>query len=303
MSLSIIHHAVCPVCHSRQIGEVLVCKDFTVSHQSFSIWECQSCSVRFTQQAPAKESIGPYYASDNYISHSDTSKGLISKLYKIARQYTLAQKVKNIRNLSGMAAAALLDVGCGTGAFAHAMQAAGWQVEALEPDAGARTKAFELYQLQARGIEHLYELPSAAYDVITLWHVLEHVHDLHPFFEQFARLLKPNGVLVIAVPNYTSKDAATYQSFWAAYDVPRHLYHFSPQSMGVLAQKHAFGVDKVQPMWLDAFYIALLSEQYQHGKQRIWQACLAGWRSVMAARKKPGTCSSQVYVLKKWAGK
>lgn len=277
----------------------MVCKDFTVSHQSFSILECPACTTRFTQHVPAQESIGPYYQSESYISHSDTSKGIISKLYKLARRFTLWQKVKNVQRISGKKQGMLLDIGSGTGAFLHAMQNAGWQVTGLEPDSGARSLAFQLHGLQVKDSEQLYSLPTGLYDVITLWHVLEHIHDLHGYLEQIGRLLKPNGVVVIAVPNYTSKDANHYQAFWAAYDVPRHLYHFTPVSMAYLGGAHGLKVQTIQPMWLDAFYIALLSEQYQHGRQRLVPAFIQGLKSVFHAFTHPGTCSSQVYVLKK----
>jgi 2-polyprenyl-3-methyl-5-hydroxy-6-metoxy-1,4-benzoquinol methylase len=299
MSLSIIHYTACPVCENKNLRDVMVCKDFTVSHQSFSILECATCSTRFTQHVPAQESIGPYYQSEAYISHSDTSKGLISKLYKLARRYTLQKKAKNVKRVSGLENGKLLDIGCGTGAFLHAMQTAGWQVTGLEPDSGARSLAFQLHGLQVQDSQQLYSLPSGEYDVITLWHVLEHIHDLHEYMQQIVRLLKPNGTVIIAVPNYTCKDAQHYQGFWAAYDVPRHLYHFTPKSMAHLAGTHSLKVQAIQPMWLDAFYIALLSEQYQHGRQRLVPAFMQGLKSVIHAYTHPGTCSSQVYVLKK----
>jgi 2-polyprenyl-3-methyl-5-hydroxy-6-metoxy-1,4-benzoquinol methylase len=298
MSLSIIHYTACPVCEGRNVREVMVCKDFTVSQEKFSIMECGTCSTRFTQHVPAQESIGPYYQSDTYISHSDTSKGLISKLYKLARRYTLQNKVKNVKRVSGLDKGTLLDIGCGTGAFLHAVQTAGWQVTGLEPDSGARSLAYQLHGLQVKDNEHLNSLPAGEYDVITLWHVLEHIHDLHGYLEQIVRLLKPKGTVIIAVPNYTSKDATHYNDHWAAYDVPRHLYHFTPKSMAHLAGIHQLKVVAIQPMWLDAFYIALLSEQYQHGNQRLIPAFVQGLKSVTHAYTHPGNCSSQVYVLK-----
>jgi 2-polyprenyl-3-methyl-5-hydroxy-6-metoxy-1,4-benzoquinol methylase len=298
MSISVIHYLHCPVCNSRQIEEALSCKDYTVSQQQFALWECKNCTARFTQQVPDADSIGPFYQSDNYISHSDTDQGLVSKLYKMARRFTLSKKVKSVQQASGISTGNLLDVGCGTGAFLHAIKQAGWQVTGLEPDSGARTVAKKLYQLETQDASQLYHLAAASFDVITLWHVLEHIHDLQGYFEQFNRLLKPGGALIIAVPNYLSTDAKKYAAYWAAYDVPRHLYHFTPRSIETLAGLHSFEVKEVQPMWLDAFYIALLSEQYEHGKQRLFSAFFAGLKSVLHAYNHPGTCSSQVYVLK-----
>ncbi|HSC52177.1 MAG TPA: class I SAM-dependent methyltransferase [Phnomibacter sp.] len=298
MSISVIHYLQCPVCNSSQIGPALQCKDYTVSKENFEVWECKNCMARFTQQVPDAESIGPYYASENYISHSDTSKGLISKLYKTARKYTLAKKVKGVAAASGLTNGNLLDVGCGTGAFLDAAKRAGWKVTGLEPDALARRNAQKLYGIEPLEASQLYQLPAASFDVITLWHVLEHIHDLQGYFEQFNRLLKPGGTLIIAVPNYLSKDAANYGEYWAAYDVPRHLYHFTPKSIEIIAANNGLAVHEVQPMWLDAFYIALLSEQYQHGSQRLVPAFFSGLNSVWNAARHKGTCSSQVYVLR-----
>lgn len=301
MSVSVVEYTSCPVCGGSRIAHVMSCKDYTVSGEQFSIAGCADCSVRFTQSVPDAAHIGPYYQSDNYISHSDTDKGLVSKLYKLARTYTLAKKRKDVQRATQRSTGQLLDVGCGTGAFLHAMQQAGWQVTGLEPDATARANAQRLYNLQPQDPAALYHMPAQQFDAITMWHVLEHIHDLHGYFRAFQHCLKADGTLMIAVPNYLSKDAQQYGRHWAAYDVPRHLYHFTPASIEVLARQHGFVVKKVQPMWLDAFYIAMLSEQYQHGKGNLPAAFLSGLRSVWHAYLHPGTCSSQVYWLQKQA--
>lgn len=297
MPHSLIHHLQCPVCGSRHIAPALQATDYTVSRQVFAIWECADCTARFTQDVPDADSIGPFYAADSYISHTDTDTGLINKLYKLARRYTLRLKTRQIQRLSGRSAGHLLDVGAGTGAFAHAMQQAGWQVTGLEPDAGARSVAYKNYHLQLQSPDQLFQLPAHSFHVISLWHVLEHVHTLHDYFDQFQRLLAPGGVVLIAVPNYQSTDAAHYQQHWAAYDVPRHLYHFSPRSLSALAGLHDFAVVQRLPMWLDAFYIALLSEQYRHGRQRLIAAGWQGLRSVLGAVRSADAASSLLYVL------
>lgn len=224
-----IEYELCPNCGNKNIFLVLSAKDYTVSGEQFEIWECRNCTQRFTQNIPGSQEIGKYYQSENYISHSDTSKGLINNLYHKVRKRTLLQKRKLIENTTGKKAGSILDVGCGTGAFLHGMKNAKWNITGLEPDETARAKALELYGLHLEKTDEFYRLPAQTFDAITMWHVLEHVHELHSYIEQLKKLLKPGGKLVIAVPNYTSYDAGVYKEFWAAYDVPRHLYHFSPK--------------------------------------------------------------------------
>ncbi|HEY9362172.1 MAG TPA: class I SAM-dependent methyltransferase, partial [Chitinophagaceae bacterium] len=232
-----IHYNLCPVCGSTHLTKVLTVKDYTVSKEDFQLWECATCSLRFTQDVPDEASIIPYYKSEEYISHTNTDKGLINTLYKAVRKLTLTQKRKLINRVTGLKKGVLLDVGSGTGAFAGEMQKHGWVVTGLEPDEGARKIAQKDFGINLEPADSFYQLPPASFDAITLWHVLEHVHDLHRYIAQLKILLKPAGKLLIAVPNYTSLDADIYKEFWAAYDVPRHLYHFSPAAMRKLAEK------------------------------------------------------------------
>ncbi len=295
-----IKHSICPSCGKPGIAPALTCKDFTVSSENFEVWECSSCSLRFTQNAPTEEAIGPYYQSDAYISHTDSEEGIVNKLYKIARNYTLAWKTGLLKKhlaTSGLEKK-LLDIGAGTGAFLHAAIKDGWNGVGLEPDAGARKLCLEKYRLTLDEPGKLFELPSASFDAISMWHVLEHVHQLHAYLDEIKRLLHPGGTGFIALPNYTSWDAMHYGRFWAAYDVPRHLYHFSPQALSTLASQHGMEVVHTKPMWLDAFYISMLSEQYQTGKNKLPSAVLKGLRSDWVSLKNPNKCSSLVYVLK-----
>lgn len=294
-----IHRTHCPACASSHIGQVLSAEDYTVSHESFQIWECSECLLRFTQMVPAPELIGKYYQSDDYISHTDTNKGIVNKLYHAVRRITLRRKCRLVQQQTGMPTGKLLDIGAGTGAFVHAMQGAGWQVTGLEPDAGTRLRAAELHKVNLLDTSALFDLPEAQFNAITLWHVLEHVHDLHPYLDQMAKLLTANGVLLIAVPNYTSLDGHIYQQYWAAYDVPRHLYHFSPASIAGLMGMHGLRVREMRPMWFDSFYISMLSEQYKSGKSRLLSAVWNGLRSNLAAAGKPGKCSSVIYIIQK----
>jgi 2-polyprenyl-3-methyl-5-hydroxy-6-metoxy-1,4-benzoquinol methylase len=296
---SFIIYTQCPVCHSTNINEVLSAEDYTVSRETFVVWHCNDCTCRFTQNVPAVGDIGAYYQSAAYVSHSDTKKGVINRLYHTVRNYTLQKKKLLIEKLSGKKKGLLLDVGAGTGAFAAIMQEAGWSVSGLEPDVTARENALKNHQLQLQTLDTLFSFGDKQFDVITLWHVLEHVHELHKYIETFYRILKDDAILIIAVPNYTSYDAQLYEQFWAAYDVPRHLYHFSPAAIKQLMQQHNFKVTQCKPMWFDSFYVAMLSEQYKTGHNNFIRAVWNGFASNTKAMSDAEKCSSVIYVIKK----
>jgi len=295
-----IHYTTCPACGSDRLlaaGEV---QDFSVSRQLFPLLACKECTLRFTQHAPVAEAAAPFYQFEQYISHTNTSKGLISKVYQWVRKFTLRQKRKLVEKNSGIKAGHLLDLGCGTGAFAATMQRAGWQVTALEPDAGARKVALEQFGVQAADSAEFYTLPAAQFDVITLWHVLEHMHDLKKVLKQLHTLLKPQGMLFIAVPNFTSYDATVFGEHWAAYDVPRHLYHFSPQAMRSLLSSHQLVLTDTFPMWFDSFYVSLLSTAYRSGRTQAGKAMLTGLLSNVKALADKEKCSSLIYCCRQW---
>lgn len=294
-----IQYTQCPACRSGDIVHVLQVKDRTVSGEDFPVMQCKSCSLRFTQNIPDAGSILPFYKNENYISHTDKTKGLIGSLYKIVRKKTLVKKRKLIEKSTGLQKGSLLDVGCGTGAFVNEMQKMGWNVIGLEPDADAREMAGKLYNLKLKDQKELFQLPGSSFDAITLWHVLEHVHDLSGTIQQLKLLLKEKGKLFIAVPNYTSFDAGVYKEYWAAYDVPRHLYHFSPRAMQRLMELNSLKIVHYKPMWYDSFYISLLSSKYKNGKSR-WMASLwNGLRSNFHAWRSAQKCSSIIYVVSK----
>ena len=198
--MNIVYEA-CPVCKDPNINFAFSARDHTVSHQSFEIWRCVNCSLQFTQNIPSKDEIGSYYQSENYISHSDTRKGLINQLYHKVRKSTVVTKRKLIEKITGSDHGNILDIGAGTGGFLDTMQKAGWQVTGLEPDPTAQSGALQLYGLSLQPSSHLFQLPAESFNAITMWHVLEHVHDLHSYLNQLKKLLKPNGFIFIAVPN------------------------------------------------------------------------------------------------------
>ncbi|MDB5209484.1 MAG: class SAM-dependent methyltransferase [Sediminibacterium sp.] len=295
----LISYGLCPCCASTAIYPALSAKDHTVSGEIFEIWHCDDCTIRFTQRVPKASAIGPYYQSVSYVSHSDTQKGLINRLYHMVRNRTLNSKRKLVQEVTRKETGNLLDVGAGTGAFANTMQQAGWTVTALEPDDIARENASNKYGLQLQSPENLFRLDASQFDAITMWHVLEHVHDLHAYLTQFEVILKPGGRLIIAVPNYTSYDAKAYKEFWAAYDVPRHLYHFSPKSMELLGNRKGFTLIDTKPMWFDSFYVSMLSEQYKNGSGNLIGAMWNGMISNVKALGEKKKCSSVIYIFSK----
>ena len=293
-----IHHSACPLCGSSQISSSLKAKDYTVSGEVFEIWECGDCAARFTQDIPAAGAIGKYYQATSYISHTNTREGIVNKIYHQVRKITLNTKKNLVQKVTSLKTGRLLDVGAGTGLFAKTMQDAGWQVKGLEPDEGARYIAAKA-NIQLENTSALFEIPAQTFDAITMWHVLEHVHELHRYLDHCHQLLDANGKLIIAVPNYTSADAQHYGSDWAAYDVPRHLYHFSPNAMQLLVERHRFKIEKISPQWFDSFYVSLLSEQYKTGKTKLFKGAWEGLMSNLSALGNRKRCSSLVYVAGK----
>ncbi len=297
--MPVIHYSHCPICQSNDWQHVFNVKDYTVSEKEFEIVQCNSCTFRFTQDAPTLEDIGEYYKSEDYISHTNTSKGLINQLYQKVRVRTMKQKAGIVQKYSGLRTGNLLDIGCGTGTFLHTMQRQGWNVSGLEPDSDAREVARIEYGIHANPSHLLFSLDPGGFNAITLWHVLEHVHSLHEYIDQLKILLAKEGVLFIAVPNYTTKDAKVYEKYWAGYDVPRHLYHFSPQSMQLLMKNHGLKITNMLPMWFDSFYVDMLSSKYKTGKINYLSAALHGLASNINAMGNVEACCSVIYVIKK----
>lgn len=285
----------CPFCGSYHTKTIFDCKDYTVTGEHFSIASCKDCSGLFTLNVPSVQEIGRYYQSDAYISHTDSHEGIFNRIYQIIRNHTIRQKRKFVIRKASHATGTVLDYGCGTGHFLASMKKAGWQIRGMEPDPQASKKAEKVTGEFIHSPEEITTLPSSTFDVITMWHVLEHIHDLHETLEAFKRLLKPDGVMIVAVPNHRSFDAQFYQQNWAAYDVPRHLYHFNPESIAKLMSSHGFKLNDIHPMWFDAFYVSLLSEKYKSGRMGFIKPLTIGLLSNLKALFRKGTCSSQIY--------
>ena len=290
----------CPICNHPNTVKAIESQDFSLTQEYFSIYHCVPCNFRFTSPVPIQTEIGKYYNFVEYISHTDVKEGWMNRLYHAVRIKTLAKKTKWVQSLFTGHKGTLLDIGAGTGAFVHAMQEKGWKVNGLEPDAATRSKAFDNYKIKLQSTETIFELPENEYEVISMWHVLEHVHTLKPYLHQCYKSLKQNGRLIIAVPNFTSFDAKYYKKYWAAYDLPRHLYHFSPKSMSILLDEIGFEIVSTKPMWYDSFYVSLLSEKYkQSGKIGLLLAFFIGGISNLFALSDASKASSVIYEVKK----
>lgn len=285
----------CPVCRSDKLGQIFAAVDHLVSGEAFDILECDNCHVRLTSPVPDGAEILPYYDSDEYVSHSETTRGILNKLYAVVRGVMLVRKRKLIQSLRAGRSGKLLEIGCGAGAFLNEMHRAGWEVLGIEPHRQAREAIASKYDLTARSPEEWFTQPESSYDVIVLWHVLEHLPNLDAYLHRIKTCLHADGVLIVALPNYHSFDAEYYQSRWAAYDVPRHLYHFTYESMAALLERYGFAIAAIKRLPFDPFYIALLSEKYQEGMlaRGLW----VGLRSYLQALAEKKRSSSIIYVI------
>ena len=271
-------------------------KDHTVSGEDFELLYNQRYRCLETIPRPSESDLPSYYKSDDYISHTDSKRNLFEKAYHIVRNISLKRKLKLIKSFASTGNT-LLDIGCGTGDFLAVAKNHGWIVSGVEPNDKAREIANSKTNNTVYNGAALFDFSEESFDVITLWHVLEHLPRLEDHLSQLKKLIKPEGVIIIAVPNYKSHDAAYYKNYWAAYDVPRHLWHFSRESIKWMFKNINMGVVKILPMKFDAYYVSLLSEKYKTGKMRYINAIWRGWQSNVKARRS-GEYSSLIYIIK-----
>ncbi len=289
----------CPVCDGKSFTPFLTCTDFFVSGEKFQIKQCNSCGFKITENIEDEDNIGSYYQSENYISHSNTSKGVVNSVYHTVRKYMLGRKRRLVEKATSLKTGQILDVGTGTGFFLNEMKENGWQITGTEKSSDARDFAKKEFNLENLPSEKLFTLKDNSFDVITLWHVLEHIHQLNENMQTFKRLLKPNGKLIIAVPNHDSTDAKHYKEFWAAYDVPRHIWHFAPKQMKQFGEKHGFKLSSIHTMPFDSFYVAMLSEKYKKSKLALIKGIFFGKISWLNSIFNAAKCSSVIYVFER----
>jgi 2-polyprenyl-3-methyl-5-hydroxy-6-metoxy-1,4-benzoquinol methylase len=277
----------------------LKCKDYTVSGENYELMFNKDYEMLVT--IPVPENLSSYYKSEDYISHTDSKKTVIDKIYQAVKNITLKRKLRLInecllhQNSISRPEKNILDIGAGTGDFLKVCKVNLWNVFGIEPDMEARNIAAKKGVLLHKDVSHFTD---KKFEIITLWHVLEHVENLEEYISTLEKLLSKNGTLIIAVPNYKSYDAKYYSKFWAAFDVPRHLWHFSETSISKLFAPVNLTVEKTLPMRFDAYYISLLSEKYKYGSMKPISALFRGFVSNIKAIKSK-QYSSLIYVLKK----
>ena len=287
----------CPVCTKGIFSEYLKVNDHFLSREEFVIQECNNCGFRFVNPRPGPEEIGPYYQSEEYISHGAKKQDLMSRVYRLARIFSIRTKFGIVKKYcrSGK----ILDIGCGTGEFLGYCRKQGYEVSGVEPNERARSFAESENKIPVAEQLKAYKEKQGSYACITMWHVLEHVHELNLTMESIRELLAPDGVFIAAVPNCNSWDASKYGAYWAAYDVPRHLYHFTSKTLNDLASRNGFEVVKILPQKMDAYYVSMLSEKYLNGKVNYLKALFYGLWSNFSAKKEERGNSSLIFVLKR----
>ena len=292
-------NTTCPWCGSEKSHLHLQLKDYFLTQEPFEIVECDDCHLLYTTPRPAADEIGKYYQSENYYSHQENKKGFIPRLYEAIKKVNIKHKFEVATNdLKLESGGKMLEIGCGVGDFLHYAEQQGWECYGAEPSEDAVKILQTKTKIKVVKPEQIENFPDASFDLICMWHVLEHVADLKWQIAQLKRLLKPNGRIVIALPNYKSYDAQYYNDKWAAYDVPRHLNHFSEEFMRKELNNCGLAYNKSERLVWDSFYISYLSEQYS---QHNFALLRGGWRGLLSNLKarKSGQYSSLVYVFKK----
>ena len=287
----------CPICEGVNFTAKITCNDHTTSKENFNIVSCETCNFAFTNPRPIDGKLWDYYKSDMYISHTNNSKGLFNWMYQNVRNYSIRAKVALLKSVKQNGSH--LDIGCGTGEFLNACKNSGYNTEGIEPSRLARKQAIENYDLSVSKNADLSQYPNSEFDSISMWHVLEHVPNLNETISQFNRTLKSDGKLIIAVPNHKCWDANYYKEYWAAWDVPIHLWHFSKNTIEQIFKNHEFSLIKTKPMVFDAYYVSLLSEEFISGKKNVIKGFVIGFISnLFGAFTKRGH-SSIIYVFEK----
>lgn len=290
----------CYCCNNTDFRLYTTAKD-NYSDESFNIVQCNHCHFIFTNPRPDVQEIGKYYTAPTYLSHQSHSKGLVQSIYRYARNFMKRKKLALIqRSINKQANFSLLDFGCGTGDFLGFVKQQQIFAEGVEPDDQARAVAKSINNVDTYSIEQSKQFEHNKFDVITLWHVLEHIHNLHEQITYFNNWLKPNGKLIIAVPNIESYDAAYYGKYWDALDVPRHIYHFSPSNLKQIVEQHNFALTATHPLFLDAYYVSMRSEWHK-GTSKFMAYLKAIWRGFISNSdaKKSGNYSSLIYIFEK----
>lgn len=285
----------CPIC-TTEMKFKFVTKDYLVTGESFDIVECEACSIRTTTPFPDKKIIGNYYSSDDYISHDDKVSGIFDSIYGLVRTYQLNKKKKLIGKYFNKSNGKILDIGCGAGDFLQYMKENHWNINGVDTSNKARKIANNKLNIKVMGPKDWIN-NKEKYDVITCWHSLEHVHEPWVYLDKIKKSLTVDGFLIVALPNYQSTDAKIYKEFWAAYDTPRHLYHFTIKSMNKTIKPHGLNIESIYRMNFDPFYVSMLSAK--HMGKSFMSGLINGFKSWTLSIFSKDKCSSLIFIIKK----
>jgi len=284
----------CPICSNSNFTIYMRTKDYFFTQEEFTLSKCTNCNFVFTNPIPIN--LGKYYETPDYLSHNTGDNGIMGKLYSKLRKINIKRKFKLVNNYNP--SGKILDIGCGTGELLQYFKQKNWSVSGIEPNTTARNFAKKNHKIEIWEEEMLETFSANSFDVISMWHVLEHVPDLHKRLSQIEKLLKKDGTIFIALPNLDSPDSKKYKKYWSAIDVPRHLYHFTKNTFEELISKHNMSLIHAEPMKFDSYYVSMLSEKYKKNSLYLPTAFINGFTSNFKASKK-NNYSSMIYVVKK----
>ncbi len=287
----------CHACHGDDVVKLFDVTDYFLTAESFEIHGCSRCGLLMTLPQPSAELLPSYYQSKEYLSHNNKSNSLFEGLYRAARLIMNRSKVSILNRYSQIGT--VLDIGCGTGEFLAACKKKRWNSFGIEPNKAARQYAISKHGLQIFDESFLFQSQAGSFDVVTMWHSFEHTRNPQTYLTVISKILKPDGVLLLALPNHNSWDAKYYGKFWAAWDVPRHLFHFSEKAIKIFSENNGFTFVDVLPLKLDAYYVSLLSEKYRNGNKNYLKAMAIGCRSNKEAKEQNIGFSSQIYLFSK----
>lgn len=292
-----VHHSRCPLCKNDQIIPFARCTDYLVSKEEFQLCRCSECTFVFTQDYPEESEIEKYYDSEEYISHTDSRRTAFEKAYHLVRRIMLKRKISLMMRTSRLKTGTILDIGSGTGHFLSAVRDKRWKITGIESSQKARDYSLRELGVEVLPPEKITSIPAKSFDCITMWHVLEHFHDPFTYLTEVIRLLKPGGKCIIALPNCSSADAIHYNRNWAAFDVPRHLWHFTPVTFNLFISAAGLKIKIVRRLPFDVFYISVLSEKNKGSRFNLFTGMLKGlWFSFQTLFSR-GKCSSLIYIL------
>lgn len=291
--------SACPMCGAVETVPYATCMDHLSSRQQFMLLRCPACGIVFTDKRPQEEEMVKYETLESEIRRADTPNGLIEKMYRHVRKKMMRHKAGLVTGLSYRNSGTLLNYGAKRGFFSSFMEKKGWKVTSVDKYHENRQFSLEHFHHRMYEMQEMDNFQPETFDVITLWHVFEHEYHPHELLDTLHRILRPGGILVMACPNICSTDALHYGPYWAAYDVPRHLWHFNPVSMERLARRHGFTLMHHEKMPYDSFYISIMSEMNMRHSMPILRGMAYGLHSWLVSLTKRGKSSSIVYVFRK----